>query len=276
MVLYVPDMAEQQAASPTLRAWRPRVPGVVEVLHAHFPQHAYPMHTHDAWTVLIVDTGVVRYDLERHEHSTGRSLVTLLPPNVPHDGRSATEGGFRKRVVYLEPSLIDPARIGRAVDDPDRADGDLRRELDLAHHALSRPGEELEAETRLALVAERLARHLRREDPVPPELRAPTLARRLRELLDAHVVEGITLDRAAGELAAHPTHLVRAFRNETGMPPHRYLTGRRIDLARARLLAGERPADVATAVGFYDQAHLTRHFRRFLGVGPAQFAGSSR
>jgi AraC-like DNA-binding protein len=247
----------------------------VEVLHAHFPRHAYPMHTHAAWTVLMVDAGTVRYDLERHEHATGRSFVTLLPPDVPHDGRSATDGGFRKRVVYLEPALIDPSRIGRAVDQPDREDGDLRSQLDLAHRALAHPGDELEAETRLAMVAERLTRHLRRQDPAAPDLRAPTLARRLRELLDAHVVDGLTLDGAARELGTHPTHLVRAFRRETGVPPHRYLTGRRIDLARGRLLAGERPADVATAVGFYDQAHLTRHFRRFLGIGPGEYAASA-
>jgi hypothetical protein len=45
-------------------AWRPELDGVVEVLHAHFPSHAYPSHTHDAWTVLIVDEGAVQYDLD--------------------------------------------------------------------------------------------------------------------------------------------------------------------------------------------------------------------
>jgi AraC-like DNA-binding protein len=44
-----------------------------------------------------------------------------------------------------------------------------------------------------------------------------------------------------------------------------------VDLARRLLLAGQAPAEVATAAGFFDQAHLTRHFRRYLGVGPASF-----
>jgi transcriptional regulator GlxA family with amidase domain len=56
------------------------------------------------------------------------------------------------------------------------------------------------------------------------------------------------------------------------MPPHLYLTGRRVDMARRMLLAGMRPADVATAAGFYDQPHLTRHFRRMLGTSPARYA----
>lgn len=87
---------------PNLRAWDPHVPGVSEVLHAYFPAHAYPLHTHDTWTLLLVDSGAVRYDLERHEHAALGSRVTLLPPDVPHDGRAATTAEFRKRVVYLD------------------------------------------------------------------------------------------------------------------------------------------------------------------------------
>ncbi|MEK8105021.1 AraC family transcriptional regulator [Micromonospora sp. M12] len=52
------------------------------------------------------------------------------------------------------------------------------------------------------------------------------------------------------------------------MPPHSYLTGRRVELARRLLLAGQRPVEAAVAAGFFDQAHLTRHFRRFVGVSP--------
>jgi len=46
-----------------------------------------------------------------------------------------------------------------------------------------------------------------------------------------------------------------------------------IELARRLLLAGQRPAEVAAAVGFYDQSHLSRHFKRHLGVSPARYPG---
>lgn len=251
------------------------MPGVSEVLHAYFPDHAYPMHTHDAWTVLVVDEGTVRYDLERHEHATERSRVTLLPPYVAHDGRSVTPSGFRKRVLYLDPDRLDVTLLGRAVDRPEWVDPALRDAVDGLHGALGQPGEALEAEVRLALVTERLDRHLARLEPAPAPRRSPALASRLRELLDEHVVDGITLEAASATLGAAPSQLVRTFAREMGIPPHRYLTGRRVDLARRRLLRGEGPADVAVAVGFYDQAHLTRHFRRVLGVTPGAYAASA-
>jgi AraC-like DNA-binding protein len=252
------------------------VSGVAEVLHAYFPEHAYPMHTHDTWAVLVVESGAIRYDLDRHEHGVRRPLVTVLPPYVAHDGRTITPDGFRKRVLYLDADRLDVGLLGRAVDRPGWSDPVLRAELDRVHRALARPGDEFEAESRLALVTERLARHLAGEDVEVRDRRAPGLAGRLQELLDAHLAEGITLEAAAAELGAHPTHLVRAFRRETGIPPHRYLVGRRLDAARHRLLAGERPAAVAVAVGFYDQAHLTRHFRRLLGIAPGEYAESAR
>jgi AraC-like DNA-binding protein len=271
LVLYVPDMAGRAADRPLIRAWRPDVPGVAEVLHAHFPDHAYPLHTHDTWALLVVETGLIRYDLDRHEHGALRDLVTLLPPHVPHDGRSVTDSGFRKRVVYLDEDVFDAARIGNAVDHPGWADPVLREQIELLHGALAHPGDTFEAESRLAVVRERLNAHLAATD-LPAVRRDRTLARRLRELIDDRVTIGVTLGEAATALGSSETHLVRAFTREHGIPPHQYLTGRRLDLARHLLLAGRTAADTAAEVGFYDQAHLTRHFRRLLGVAPGQFA----
>jgi AraC-like DNA-binding protein len=263
------------AAQPEVSAWRPRVPGVVEVFHAHFTEYAYPMHVHDAWTLLIVDDGAVRYDLDRHEHGTPHDTVSLLPPHVPHNGSPATPHGFRKRVLYLDSSHLGDELIGPAVDGPDLRDPLLRLRVGQVHTALGRPGEELEAESRLALVGDRLRDHLRRRAPeaAHPD---PALARSLRELLDERVTEGLVLADAARLLHAHPAHLVRAFSTAYGIAPHQYLTSRRVGRARRLLLDGLAPGEVAVATGFCDQAHLTRHFKKLVGVTPGRYRLSSR
>jgi AraC-like DNA-binding protein len=119
------------------------------------------------------------------------------------------------------------------------------------------------------LIGDRLRAHLGGTDPAPAPDR---LAADLRDLLDTHLVDGLTLRAASDVLHAHPAHLVRRFTAAFGLPPHRYLTGRRIEAARGRLLAGQSIADVAVAVGFHDQAHLHRHFTRLVGTTPARFA----
>ncbi|MEU5685913.1 helix-turn-helix domain-containing protein [Streptomyces venezuelae] len=262
-------------SSQQVTAWRPRVPGVVEVFHAHFTEHAYPMHVHDVWTLLIVDDGAVRYDLNRRERGTPGDTVSLLPPQVPHNGSPATAHGFRKRVVYLDAPVLDASLIGPAVDDPDITDPLLRRRIGQLHGALGRPGDELEAESRLALVGERLRGHLRPRARLPVPEPGRGVAHNLRELLDARVLDGVTLGEAAEEVRAHPTHLVRAFSAAFGIAPHQYLMARRVERARRLLLDGRPPAAVATEVGFYDQAHLNRHFKRVVGVPPGRYASAT-
>ncbi|MBE4738131.1 MULTISPECIES: AraC family transcriptional regulator [Streptomyces] len=276
----------QRSGSPRrdVTAWRPRVSGVVEVFHAHYTEYAYPMHVHDVWTLLIVDDGAVRYELDRHEHGTPHDTVSLLPPFVPHNGAPVTERGFRKRVLYLDPNAplaaLDASLVGAAVDGPDLRDPVLRRRVGQLHAALARPGDELEAESRLALVGERLRWHLR--PSAAPESTtsgagagaapgARSVAHRLRELLDERVADGITLEEAAGTVQAHPAHLVRAFGAAFGIAPHQYLMSRRVERARRLLLEGMRPGEAAAEAGFYDQAHLTRHFGRWVGVTPGRY-----
>jgi AraC-like DNA-binding protein len=165
--------------------------------------------------------------------------------------------------------------VGRAVDHPGFGDPLLRDRVAALHESLRHDGDELEAETRLALLRERLEAHLRQDVRAAVVARDGRLAQRLRDLLDARVTEGIGLSEAATLLDAHATHLVRAFGHEYGIAPHQYLIGRRLDRARRLLLNGRRPADAATEVGFFDQAHLNRHFKRLLGITPAAYARSA-
>jgi AraC-like DNA-binding protein len=263
------------ANDPQIWAWRPRVPGVAEVLHAHMTSHVYPMHTHESWALLIVDDGMIRYDLDRHEHGALDQAVTLLPPQVPHNGRAASADGFRKRVVYLDLSHLPADLIGRAVDHPVLLDPLLRQRINQLHHALDEPGAELEAESRLAFVAERLQHHL--GDPARAEAEPPAadVAHQLRQLIDARFHEKLTLRQASEAIHAHPAHLVRVFSREFGISPHQYLTGRRVDLARRLLLDGMSPSTAAITVGFYDQPHLNRTFKRLLGTSPVRFASGN-
>lgn len=249
------------------------MPGVAEVLHARMTSHVYPMHTHESWTLLIVDDGMIRYDLHHHEHGALHRAVTLLPPRVPHNGRAATASGFRKRVVYLDLTSLPARLIGRAVDRPLLFDPLLRLRIDQLHRALAEPGGELGAESRLAFIAERLEQHLGGQAAPPAEAAGKSdLAHELRELIDAGFRDKVTLRQASEAIHAHPAHLVRMFSREFGISPHQYLTGRRVDLARRLLLDGTPPSAAAAAVGFCDQSHLNRSFRRLLGTSPGRYA----
>jgi AraC-like DNA-binding protein len=64
--------------------------------------------------------------------------------------------------------------------------------------------------------------------------------------------------------------LIRVFKHSVGMAPHAYLVQRRVAMAKQLLLRGQPLRQVAIEVGYCDQGHLTREFRRFFGVPPSR------
>lgn len=94
---------------------------------------------------------------------------------------------------------------------------------------------------------------------------------RVRARLHATFHERHSLDALASEAGVTPFHLIRCFKAELGCSPFEYLLQLRVRRARELLVAGRAPADVAIDVGFFDQSHLHRHFRRIVGVTPGQF-----
>jgi AraC-like DNA-binding protein len=285
-VLYGLDVDGGREGSCHIEAWVPPVPGIAEVFHARMTGWAYPPHCHDSWAVLIVDAGAIRYTLDRRSCAADGETVTVLPPEVIHDGCPAPgQRGFRKRELYLPMTFLPATLVGAAVDHTAIRDARLRRALAGLHDCLTSNdppsevgpaawladrGEQLRVEARLSFVAERIAAHLGHRPPRrEPE---PNLAGRLRDLLDERLAEPVTLGAAAAQLGRSVPHLVRSFTREFGVSPHAYLIGRRVDAARRALLQGARPADVAADLGFYDQAHFTRHFKRHVAVTPARFA----
>lgn len=255
-----------------VRAWHPDVPFLREVYHASF-DHAYPLHTHDDWAVMLVDRGAVAYDLDGVAHRAAPGALTLLPPGIAHDGRSAIAGaGYRKQVLYLRRDWLPDGTADRVARRPTVTRGTAESAARRVHAALRYPGEEMAAEHWLLAVRDAVLAYTGTAS-VP--VRDVPLARRLRALVDDRYTESFTIAAAADELGAHPSHLVREFSRAYGMAPHRYLVARRVDAARRLLVDGCRPAEAAARTGFHDQAHLTRHFRRVWGVTPGALARSS-
>jgi AraC-like DNA-binding protein len=100
--------------------------------------------------------------------------------------------------------------------------------------------------------------------------------RRARRFLEERWAAPVSLAELAAHAGLSRFELARTFRAQVGLPPHAFQLDLRIARARALLAAGEPAAAVAATCGFYDQAHLTRVFKRAVGVTPARYARSSK
>jgi AraC-like DNA-binding protein len=95
--------------------------------------------------------------------------------------------------------------------------------------------------------------------------------RAVADLLETRLTDPPALAELATMTGLSQFAVLRSFRAETGLPPHAYLNQLRVRQARTLLDQGITPADVAFETGFADQAHLTRHFKRVVGVPPGAY-----
>jgi AraC-like DNA-binding protein len=106
---------------------------------------------------------------------------------------------------------------------------------------------------------------------------SPGAMRRVREFVDTHLNSSIDLTTLASVAGVSIHHFARGFKQSAKVTPHNYLVQKRVERARELLARTELSlSEIAYAVGFSDQSHLTRHFRQMLGVTPGQFRWAQR
>lgn len=99
---------------------------------------------------------------------------------------------------------------------------------------------------------------------------APWQARRLELHIQAHLAENLSLSGLAAVAGLSASHFSRAFRQTFGQAPMRYVSVQRVRRAKELILDSQSNlAEVALACGLYDQAHLSKLFRRLVGASPS-------
>jgi AraC-like DNA-binding protein len=229
--------------------------------------------------VAVVERGAARFSLDATQQRADQGELFLLEPEAVHTGMAAVPEGWAYKVLYIDPAVVhewaerdDPApRAARWVVFRDLG---LRAALERAHAALAaEPAGGLAVEEAVLHAVCALRPHLR---PGPSD-RARTHAehaavRRARDHLCERWDQRVTLAELATVAGLSRFELVRRFGAQDGVTPHAFQTNLRVEHARRLLAAGGAPAAVAAACGFADQPHLTRVFKRAVGVTPARYA----
>lgn len=253
----------------------------IETIRAHFEGHAYDPHWHDSYLIGFTEQGVQQFNCRKVLHSSTPGQAFLLEPGELHDGHAPTEGGFTYSMLYLQPQWIERELRGLHEDAPNDClpsfASTLSDEPALisliadACQSLHTPELRIVRQTALDALLGKLSAHLRWRPTLAHNPRLPAVALRARDYLHAHLEQDIGLDDLAQATGVDRFRLSRAFKSAFGLAPHAYLIQLRLSKARNLLAQGHPPADVAMALGFADQSHLGRWFRRSYGLTPANY-----
>jgi AraC-like DNA-binding protein len=267
-------------AAEIARYWQHSAVAGVDLLRARFITHRYGRHAHETYTFGLIESGIEEFDYGGQVLRAGPGAVALLDPEVVHTGHAATSAGWSYRVLYPEVSVVTEVaeqlgwrpgtpRFPQTVLYDERSAALLRSAHQAAEH-----GDQLASSSLLTTaLAGLLTSHAQAGSAVrvPPAHRAPARVAAVADLLEDRLLDPPPLAELAAMTGLSQFALLRAFRAETGLPPHAYLNQVRVRRARALLDQGVTPAEVAFTTGFADQAHLTRHFKRVVGVPPGAY-----
>jgi len=99
--------------------------------------------------------------------------------------------------------------------------------------------------------------------------------RPLLEYIEDHLTEDLSLDALAAGLSVSKSTISHIFKEETGSTPSRYITTRRIALAKHLLRSGASVTEACMQSGFNDYANFIRVFKASTGVSPGQYKKDS-
>jgi AraC-like DNA-binding protein len=267
-------------ASEVARYWQHGAVAGVDLLRARYVTHRYGRHSHETYTFGLIEAGVEEFEYGSSLLRAGPGAVALLDPDVVHTGHAATAWGWAYRVLYPQVSVVTEvaAELGWRGGTPrfpqtvlyDPATATLLRSA----HRAAECGDQLASSTLLTTALAGLLSAHAAAGPAggpSPVKKAPDAVGAVRDLLAERLADPPTLAELAGLTGLSQFALLRAFRAATGLPPHAYLNQLRVRRARRLLDDGLPAAEVAARTGFADQAHLTRHFKRVVGVPPAAY-----
>lgn len=258
------------------KMWRAQAFGGLELMRARFFRFKFAPHVHDETMIVVTGSGTGQPYFRGEVHRIVPGDVVALRPGEPHEGGPALNSTWRYRSFYVTSGIMArvaqelgsvPQFAGGVIHDPAAASA-----LRAAHVALEESASELARESMLldALV-NLMKRHAAGNASPRREGDEHRAVRVVRDYLESLPKENVSLETLAREANLSPYRLCRVFRRDTGMSPHAYQILVRARHAKSLLMTGLPIAQAAAEAGFFDQAHLTRHFKRIYGVTPGQY-----
>jgi AraC family transcriptional regulator len=225
------------------------------------PGQVIAPHEHRRPYVCVVVDGSYRERSDLGERECRRASVLLHPAGSRHSDRFFDQES-RLLLLELEADSLPPIHTPEVFDAGPVCSIGAR-----IHHEAHRLDEfsplALEGLLLELIAASRRQRAAR--DASPRWLAAA------RQQIDDALPLRATVRKLAADAGVHPAHFARVFRAHLGCTVADYVRQQRVGRAKEQLTRGVPIAEAALSCGFADQSHLTRSFKRVLGVTPEAF-----
>ncbi|NPT38285.1 AraC family transcriptional regulator [Paraburkholderia xenovorans] len=278
-------METSEKSEPEVVCWRDGALDGACLASARYGNHKFDRHLHDELVIVMTEAGAGQCHTRAGSEIAGPGSVLVFGPGEYHSGEVWEGREWIYRAIYLDmeglgalsavfssnsradkPLLIPPGLY---------QDPHLASLLVKAHASLDERGSVSLMERQAnwwAAMGMLVGRYGRSGEELVEPRREARKMEQVREYVAANYERDISVDELAELVGLSRYYLTRAFCKAFGLPPHAYATQVRLLAAKRMLAAGHNAATAAAAVGFYDQSHLNRLFKRAYGITPGTYA----
>lgn len=270
-------MAQQEY----VKFWRDFQLDNLELLRATYVTHTFAPHIHEGFAIGVVQSGATTTSYRHASYDMPAGTIIVINPGELHTGAAASEQGWTYRMFYpraevlknIASELASRPRDIPFFPTPVIYDDYLARQLLKLHITLEDEHSPLVERQSLFrwTMTELILRHADDPPAVPEAKIDRNCVRKVKDYIDAHYADDISLEQLAALVHMTPCHIVRLFSRAVGLPPHAYLTLVRARQAKRLMARGWPIADAACQTGFVDQSHMTKRFKRVFGITPGQY-----
>lgn len=255
--------------------------GGIEMVDANFCQQNFAKHSHETYTINIIERGCQRFLSAGKKFIAPEHSIIFVNADEVHTGQSGTQSGWAYRGIA--PSESQFSQLATDIGLPHGfspyftnaviEDKQMAGELQVLFNTLSYSDNTLLRETMLYGVLTRLMlKHGKNRPEIKTQQVSKVKFEWVRQYIHEHLNENISLEHLANLCDFSPYYLVRQFQKNYGLPPHAYQIQKRLQQSKVLLKQGHKVIHVAAQIGFYDQSHFHRHFKKANGIAPSRYA----
>ncbi len=252
----------------------------IEARFSQYTSDAFKKHTHETYAVGVIVQGTGKYFYIDRTHVIQAGMVALINPGEVHACNPSADAAWSYRMLYIALDLMgdiagelwDLEAPAPKLAPPIVKDRELFHLFEQLYLVFAESDGRLEKDTRTHDALTYLLTHYSGQH-TPARLPEPTdvPTQRAYDYLMEHLTENIALQHLASEAGLSAYHLLRAFRERYGLPPHAFQIQQRINVAKRMLAGGVSIIEVAFELGFTDQSHFSKTFKTLVGATPRQY-----
>ncbi|NIB40483.1 AraC family transcriptional regulator [Pseudomaricurvus alkylphenolicus] len=265
--------------------WRSLQLPYLELRYARGSHNVYGLHAHREYSIGLVASGEATSVINGTEYQLGPGDLVLINPEEPHSCNPNAGTSWGYYMLYIAADWWQKIANGLAavpgaanfhlpvVRDASLASSFTEFAAGVLQHngGAALPTEFIELELLDCLLKLVETTHTLNQSPSDLDKPNQPLIDKIKTYLHSHVGDNVQLQELCEIAHRSPGNVIRLFKQHTGMSPYAYLQNYRINQAKVLLREGQSISQVAQSMGFSDQSHLNRIFKRHVASTPRRY-----